>query len=221
MSSGLFVWERTALTITASVAPGHGICDLFLVVWGHVHGGWGYGPVVVVSALHYPARIVFCEPLCELHFDETHGMTQLRQSLEISATPAALFDYVSRPLRWKEWHHSSLEVRGVQDEPLVAGRRFEESVMAAGGLRRELTWLVEESHPGKRWRASAYMADGSTVRLCYEFDASAAGTHFTRSLDYTVAPVFLRLINHFFLQEKVKKESDAALQRLAAHFQSA
>lgn len=147
-------------------------------------------------------------------------MTSLRQSLEISASPAVVFDYVTRPLRWKEWHHSSLEVRGVQDEPLVAGRRFEESVMAAGGLKRELTWLVEESHPGKRWRASAYMADGSTVRLCYEFEASAAGTRFTRTLEYTVAPFFLRLINRFFLQGKVEKESAAALQRLSEHFRS-
>ena len=147
-------------------------------------------------------------------------MTYVRQSLEISTTPVALFDYVARPLRWKEWHHSSLEVRGVQDEPLVAGRRFEESVMAAGGLRRELTWLVEESHPGKRWRASAYMADGSTVRLCYEFEETEAGTRFTRTLEYTVAPVLLRLINRFFLQGKVEKESEAALQRLAEHFQS-
>ncbi len=145
-------------------------------------------------------------------------MTRLRQSLEISATPAALFDYVTRPLRWKEWHHSSLEVRGVQDESLVAGRRFEESVMAAGGLRRELTWLVEESHPGKRWRASAYMADGSTVRLCYEFAASTTGTQFTRTLEYTVAPALLRFINRLFLQGKVEKESAAALQRLAEHF---
>lgn len=147
-------------------------------------------------------------------------MTLLRQSLEIPTTPAALFDYVSRPLRWKEWHHSSLEVRGVQDEPLVAGRRFEESVAAAGGLRRELTWLVEESHPGKRWRASAYMADGSTVRLFYEFEPSAAGTRFTRTLEYTIAPVLLRLINNLFLKGRLEQESAAALRRLQQHFQS-
>ena len=146
-------------------------------------------------------------------------MTTLRHTMEITAAPAELYDYVSRPLRWKEWHHSSLDVRGVVDESLVAGRRFEESVMAAGGLRRELTWLVEESHPGKRWRASAYMADGSTVKLCYEFEAAAAGTHFTRTLDYVVAPLLLRWLNRFFLGSKVEAESLAALQRLGQHFQ--
>lgn len=145
-------------------------------------------------------------------------MPVLRQSIEIAASPAALYDYVSRPLRWKEWHHSSQEVRGVVDESLVAGRRFEESVVAAGGLKRELTWLVEESHPGKRWRASAYMADGSTVRLCYEFEAVTAGARFTRTLDYAVAPLLLRWLNRFFLQSKVEAESLAALQRLALHF---
>jgi hypothetical protein len=145
-------------------------------------------------------------------------MPILRQSIEVATSAAALYDYVSRPLRWKEWHHSSLEVHGVVDEPLVAGRRFAESVVAAGRFRRELTWLVEESHPGKRWRASAYMADGSTVRLCYEFEAVAAGTRFTRTLDYAVAPLWLRCLNRFFLQGKVEAESLAALQRLQLHF---
>ncbi len=145
-------------------------------------------------------------------------MTLLRQSIGIPASPASVYDYVTRPMRWKEWHHSSLAVQEVADESLVAGRRFEEDVQAAGGLQRHLVWTVEESHPSKLWRASAYMADGSTVRLTYEFVASGNGTEFTRTLEYVVAPFFLRLLGKLFLAGKVEKESAAALERLRQHF---
>ncbi|HET8730899.1 MAG TPA: SRPBCC family protein [Moraxellaceae bacterium] len=144
-------------------------------------------------------------------------MTLLRQSVEIPAAPAVVYDYVTRPLRWKEWHSSSLEVQDVTDESLVAGRRFEEDV-EAGGRRRHLQWMVEESRPGERWRASAYMEDGSTVRLTYEFATAGAGTRFTRTLEYVLAPTFLRWMNDLFLWKRVEKESQAALDRLRGRF---
>lgn len=144
-------------------------------------------------------------------------MTLLCQSVVIPAEPAAVYDYVTRPLRWKEWHPSSLDVQEVVDESLVAGRRFEEDV-EAGGRRRHLQWMVEESRPGERWRASAYMDDGSTVRLTYEFTADSAGTRFTRTLEYVLAPVLLRWMNDLFLWKRVEKESQAALDRLRARF---
>ena len=144
-------------------------------------------------------------------------MTQLCQSIDIPAPPAAVYDYVTRPVRWKEWHHSSLDVQEVGDESLVAGRRFEEDVLAAG-RRRHLVWMVEENRPGQRWRASAYMEDGSTLRLTYDFAAAGAGTRFTRTLEYVLAPVLLRWINDLFLWKRVQRESLAALERLRAHF---
>jgi uncharacterized protein YndB with AHSA1/START domain len=140
-------------------------------------------------------------------------MTLLRQRIEIPAPPARVYDYVTRPLRWKEWHPSSLAVRDAGDESLVAGRRFEEDVSAAG-RQRHLQWMVEESRPGERWRASAYMEDGSTVRLTYEFEPAATGTCFTRTLEYVLAPRLLRWLNDAFLWKRVERESAAALENL-------
>lgn len=140
-------------------------------------------------------------------------MTLLRQSIEIAAPPARVYDYVTRPARWKEWHASSLAVQDAGDESLVAGRRFEEDVSAAG-RQRHLQWMVEESRPGQRWRASAYMDDGSTVRLTYDLEPSGAGTRFTRTLEYVLAPRFLRWLNDAFLWKRVERESAAALEAL-------
>lgn len=147
-------------------------------------------------------------------------MTLISQHIDLPVTPAEAYDYVSRPLRWKEWHASSLAVQEIGDESLVAGRRFEEDVRAAGRLRH-LTWLVEESRPGERWRASAYMDDGSTVRLCYAFEPAPGGTRFTRTLDYVLAPRLLRLLNDLFLWRRVAAESARALARLQARLSRA
>ncbi|MDP2226525.1 MAG: SRPBCC family protein [Moraxellaceae bacterium] len=144
-------------------------------------------------------------------------MTVIVLSAAMSAPPAAVYDYVTRPARWKEWHPASLGAHDIADESLVAGRRFEEDVRSAGFVRH-LTWLVEESRPGERWRASAYMADGSTVRLTYEFAPVAGGTQFTRTLEYVIRPRLLRLANNLFMWKKVQAESGRALANLAAHF---
>lgn len=142
-------------------------------------------------------------------------MTVITLTADIAATPQHVYDYVTRPVRWKEWHPASQGVSDVDDESLVAGRRFEEDVLSAG-RQRHLTWLVEESRPGQRWRASAYMADGSTVRLTYEMAASGAGTRFTRTLEYTLRPPLLRWLNDLFLWKRVQAESETALANLCA-----
>lgn len=149
-------------------------------------------------------------------------MTRLSLSIEIPAPPAAVYDFVSRPSRWQEWQHASamvyeLGLREVSPDSLVAGRRFEGDVTAAG-RRYHLTWLVEESRPGQYWRASAYMADGSTVKIFYEFKPIDGGTHFTRTLDYVFEPLFLRLLDSLFLRRKIMRESALALQNLRNHF---
>lgn len=149
-------------------------------------------------------------------------MTRSSLSIDIPASPAAVYDYVSRPAHWREWQLASLGVHelGVQEiskDSLVAGRRFEGDVTTSGRTYH-LTWLVEESRPGQYWRASAYMADGSTVKLFYEFKPTEAGTHFTRTLDYVFEPLFLRLLDRFFLRKRVEKQSVLALQNLRNHF---
>lgn len=147
-------------------------------------------------------------------------MTVITLTAEIAVSPQQVYDYVTRPVRWKEWHPASQGVSDVDDESLVAGRRFEEDVLSAG-RQRHLTWLVEESRPGERWRASAYMADGSTVRLTYDMVASGNGTRFTRTLEYTLRPVLLRWLNDLFLWKRVRAESEKALANLCARLSGA
>jgi uncharacterized protein YndB with AHSA1/START domain len=144
-------------------------------------------------------------------------MTTLRLAIHIPAPPAQVYDYVTRPARWKQWHPSSLGADAHADASLPAGATFEEDIRSAG-FTRHLRWQVLDSQPARRWEASAVMGDGSTVRLLYEFAADGDGTAFTRTLDYEIRPALLRALNDLVMWRKVRRESGRALANLAARF---
>jgi uncharacterized protein YndB with AHSA1/START domain len=144
-------------------------------------------------------------------------MTMIRLEQYLPAPPGVVYDYVTRPARWKEWHPSSLRADAHALESLPAGARFEEDVRSAG-FTRHLRWTVEQAEPGQRWAARAGMDDGSHLRLLYELAPEGSGTRFTRTLDYHLRPWWLRLANDLLMWRRVQAESRHALARLAAHF---
>lgn len=144
-------------------------------------------------------------------------MTTLQLSQHIPAAPSAVYDYVTRPARWKQWHPASLGAQDHADHSLAAGATFEEDIRSAG-FTRHLRWQVKDSQPGKRWEAHAVMTDGSTVQLLYEFATDGAGTRFTRTLNYSIKPRLLRAINDLLMWRKVRRESTKALANLAKKF---
>ncbi|MEK6805981.1 MAG: SRPBCC family protein [Pseudomonadota bacterium] len=144
-------------------------------------------------------------------------MTTIQLSQRIPATPQAVYDYVTRPARWKQWHPASLGAQDHADTSLTQGATFEEDIRSAG-FTRHLRWIVKDSQPGIRWEAHAVMDDGSTVQLLYEFAADGTGMRFTRTLNYSVKPLLLRWANDLVMWRKVRRESGKAMANLAARF---
>lgn len=144
-------------------------------------------------------------------------MTVIQLEQFIHASTEAVYDYVTRPALWKEWHPASQGADAHAAESLEAGARFEEDIVSAG-RRRHLRWTVEQAEPGRRWAASAVMEDGSTVRLLYEFEARNTGMNFTRTLSYQVKPLHLRIANALFVWRRVQAESRTALSNLTRRF---
>ena len=147
-------------------------------------------------------------------------MTTLTLDILIPAPPAAVYDYVTRPARWHEWHPASLGAEAHAMESLAVGVSFEEDIRSSG-FKRHLRWQVEESLAGQRWAASAVMDDGSRVQLRYEFSGETGGTRFTRTLDYQVKPPVLRWLNDLIFWRRVRSESLRALENLRLHFEPA
>lgn len=144
-------------------------------------------------------------------------MTTIQLEQFIHASTQAVYDYVTRPALWKEWHPASLGAQEHAAESLGAGARFEEDILSAG-IKRHLRWTVEQAEPGVRWAASAVMDDGSTVNLLYRFEGRNTGMNFTRTLRYQVKPLHLRIVNALFMWRRVQAESRLALSNLTRHF---
>jgi uncharacterized protein YndB with AHSA1/START domain len=144
-------------------------------------------------------------------------MTRIQLEQFIHATPQAVYDYVTRPALWKEWHPASQGADNHAAESLGAGAQFEENILSAG-MRRHLRWVVERAEPGRQWSARAVMDDGSTVHLQYRFEARNTGMNFVRTLEYQVKPLHLRIGNALFMWRRVQAESRTALGNLTRRF---
>jgi Polyketide cyclase / dehydrase and lipid transport len=137
----------------------------------------------------------------------------------LQATPAQAYDYLTIPACWHEWHAASLGTVPDTRVSQPAGARFEENIRTAG-FRRRLHWRVIAAQRADFWEAAATMDDGSRVRLRYDFAADGGGTRFTRTLDYAVQPLWLRLVDVLFGRLRIRRESAVALAALQRHFAS-
>lgn len=136
----------------------------------------------------------------------------------LAAAPNDVYDYLTTPACWHEWHAASLGTVPDARVPQPAGATFDENIRTAG-FRRRLHWRVVEAQRAEAWEAAATMDDGSRVRLRYEFAASGDGTLFTRTLDYTVRPAWLRIVDALFGRFRIRRETAIALAALQRRFE--
>lgn len=143
----------------------------------------------------------------------------LSNEITIAATAEHLFNYVTQPWRWHEWHPSSRSARAAHSF-LATGDEFEEIVevqpLAPLPLRmvRHTTYRVTESVPSHTWEVQGKMKDG-WLRIRY--DLAPAGdapelTEFHRVLEFEVTG-FSRLLRPF-IKRQMEQISRLALENL-------
>lgn len=140
-------------------------------------------------------------------------MNRMQHEILVARPPEAVFDYVTTPGRWPEWHPSSLRLAPGAEQPLPAGARFEEDIHA-GGRKAHLSWIVREARRPSLWIAEARGDNGVTLTLEYRMEPAAAGTRFVRTLDYTLPNALFRLYNAVIGRRRIEQESRLSLQQL-------
>lgn len=139
--------------------------------------------------------------------------TTLVHHIDIRRTPQEVFDYVTTPGRWPEWHPSSLQLGPDTDRPLPAGARFHEQVRA-GGRSTQLFWRVRAAERPTRWVADAEASNGAQLTLSYSMQVFDSGTRFERRLRYELPNPWLRLLNRLLLRRRIERESMESLRQL-------
>ncbi len=148
--------------------------------------------------------------------------TQLVNSIEIAASPEALYGYVTQPWCWHEWHPNSKWARA-ETEVLRAGDRFEEQIELQPlsplpfTMRRETSYTVLRAEPPRLWECRGETRDG-WLEIRYELEPTLVGTMFTRQLTFEASGLTAALMP--FLRSRMAARSVLALENLKRRMES-
>jgi hypothetical protein len=115
----------------------------------------------------------------------------LHNEIEIAVTAKDLFNYVTQPWLWHEWHPTSRSAKAASNI-LATGDRFEETIEVQPlaplppRLKRTTHYEVIESVPYHTWAVEGRMKDG-WIRIRYDLDEKGGVTFFSRTLDFSVS----------------------------------
>jgi hypothetical protein len=146
----------------------------------------------------------------------------IHNEIEIAVSAENLFNYVTQPWLWHEWHPTSKSAShdmGV----LAPGDVFEEIIDVRPlaplppRLVRTTRYEVTESVPFHSWAVEGRMQDG-WIRIHYEFQEKGGVTFFTRTLDFSVSGWTRILLP--VLRSNMEKLSMVALNNLKKKIQA-
>ena len=140
-------------------------------------------------------------------------MTRIVTDIVIERPVEAVFDYVTAPAKWPQWHPSSLGVDVATDKSLDAGEQVREAIKV-GWQRDHVVWTVLERERPRRWVIEGRGESGGAATLRYQLVADGPRTLFQRDLTYRMPNAFLGLIDRLIVRHIMRAASRKALARL-------
>jgi uncharacterized protein YndB with AHSA1/START domain len=140
-------------------------------------------------------------------------MTRICSSIQIRQPIEQVFDFITTPANWPQWHPASLSVGGNADHSLLPGEAVTENISVAG-RRGQVTWLVRERSVPHRWVIDGTGKNGGVATITYTVTRDTAGTNFERELVYTMPNALLAVLDWLIIRSRMKADSAEALRRL-------
>lgn len=140
-------------------------------------------------------------------------MTRVHKTIRIEEPPEKVFEYVTTPGNWPEWHPSSLGVSGATDHSPEPGEQVMEEFLVAG-RRGRVVWTVRERNAPRRWGIDGEVEGGGGATITYTLTPRAGGTTFERDLVYAMPNPLVALVDRLVLRRGVEVETAEALRRL-------
>lgn len=146
-------------------------------------------------------------------------MTLIRTEIEIARDLQTVYNYVTTPSHWTDWHPSTRKVTGAADHSLQVGEEVvEDAVVADRSL--QVTWRAVERDEPRRWVIST-VGGPATGTVTYTLVPSASGgTAFRREFFYPTNSLRFKLADLLIVRRKVQAESAEALRRLKARLET-
>lgn len=148
------------------------------------------------------------------------GPNHIQQTITINKPANVIFEYVTVPNLWHEWHPQSLSVEPERLSSFQEGQVFDEVIQTSFG-KDDMSWVVEVNDPDKQWIARAYNhTKGVNIRLRYDLTAQGDKTVFQRTLDYEMPNFILRVANFIYFKQYMINQSWHSLESLKAYVET-
>lgn len=147
-------------------------------------------------------------------------MSQLYHEILIVKRPTVVFDYVTRPDLWHEWHPASQSAT-LPRTPLQVGDEFDEVICISYpffDIQRATHYRVTQSDRAARWEAKG-TSSLFDLTVHYDFEVRGEGTLFMRTLTYTIKGL-MAVLNPLIVRPRMRYQSVAALQNLKHKLES-
>ena len=148
----------------------------------------------------------------------------IENEIVIACSPERVYDYVSQPWRWHEWHPSSLSAKA-SVSVLDVGDSFDEVIGLQPlspvplTLHRQTHYQVVIARRAEEFEVRGETGDGG-LTIHYDLVPSRDGTLFRRRLTYQVSGP-LRLIEPLLLYPRMRRLSAQALANLKVMLEQA
>jgi uncharacterized protein YndB with AHSA1/START domain len=147
-------------------------------------------------------------------------MTCICNSIQLRQTIEQVFDFITTPANWPQWHPASVSIGGNADHSLLPGEEVTENISVAGH-HGEVTWLVRERSAPHRWVIDGTGKDGGRATITYTLTPHPDGTNFERELVYAMPNALLAVLDWLIIRSRMKADSAEALRRLKRLLESA
>lgn len=144
--------------------------------------------------------------------------TRMQHSVEIGRPAEQVYEFITQPWRWHEWHPSS-ESAQASASRLAVGDGFDEVIRVQPlapwppVLRRATRYQVQAAQPGRHWCCRGQMQDG-WLEIRYELESLGERSRLTRTLTFEVQGITRCLLP--LLRFRQQRLSAVALDNLKA-----
>ena len=150
-------------------------------------------------------------------------MITIQNSITLNSTPQVVYNYVTQPWFWHDWHPSSVSAQS-NKKVLQTGDTFLEEIKVHPlsplplELRRKTKYEVIRCEPYKLWQVKGILQDG-WLKILYEFIPIENQTLFKRTLTFEITG-YKKFFLPYLLKRRMEKLSPVALENLKKKLES-
>lgn len=137
---------------------------------------------------------------------------RVETAVSIERSAQDVFNFVTTPAQWHQWHPATRSVSDVPNRPLIKDETVREKI-AVGHRRSEAVWTVVVCDAPQRWEIATDTPAGS-AHIVYRLTASSSGCHFHRTLDFRSKGTLRRALDSSLTRWILKRQSARALANL-------